>query len=67
MKRRKRVRQKRSFDEKNKAIISNESAPSNQIILPGFDFSKRSHQAAFWMLLNTVIDENPRNSARKTL
>ncbi|HVE57346.1 MAG TPA: hypothetical protein VNB22_11005 [Pyrinomonadaceae bacterium] len=65
MKRRKRIMPKRSFDERKKPVTANESTPSNQIVLPGFDFSKRSHQAVFWMLLNTVIYENPRNSARK--
>jgi len=40
------------------AASKDEPARLNQIILPDLDFSKRSHQAAFWMLLNTVIYSN---------
>lgn len=31
-------------------------------ILPVFDFSKRESQAAFWMLLNTVLYDKPDKS-----
>jgi hypothetical protein len=40
---------------RSETVSSRKLSSSNLTNLPDFDFSKRSHQAAFWMLLNLEI------------
>jgi hypothetical protein len=61
MKRNKEWKRKRRLDDTRRLSMppnpasKSEFASPIQRNLPDFDFSRRAHQAAFWMLLNTVI------------